>query len=139
MTGIKLQQGTAAWFEMVGTVMSEFATRAGVSSGGDVSLVERYTDGFELSEGRVQGIRFDITGGRAKFAVGVAPSDQADVTVEITAAAARELNSLHSDDPAYREARERFLHSGKMRVDGDITRLGAWLDAAHDPIVDRTK
>jgi hypothetical protein len=45
---------------------------------------------------------------------------------------------LRSSDPKYQVARDHFLKTGEMRVVGDPTRLGDWLDALHDPIVDRT-
>lgn len=134
----KVPQGTPVWFEMVGMLMSEFATNARLPHDLAVSLVERYTDGTEIGDGRVQGIRFDIVDGRPLFRIGAASDERADVTVEVTAAVARELNALHSDDPAYAAARERAIATGAMRVDGDPSRLGGWLDAVHDPIVDRT-
>jgi hypothetical protein len=138
-TDPKLTQGTTAWFEMVGGQMRDAASRFGLSPDLNVSLVERYTDGAELSEGLVQGIRFEIQGGKPSFRIGAARDERADVTVEVTASAARELNLLHDADPRYRTARDRFLSTGEMRVQGDISKLGVWLDAAHDPIVDRTE
>lgn len=137
-TEARLRQGTAAWFEMVGTLMSQAASRSRLSPDLNLSLVERYTDGEELPEGLVQGIRFDIRGGAPSFRVGVRRDERAEVTIEISAAAARALNSLRSDDPNYRATRDAFLRTGEMRVDGDPSRLGDWLDAVHDPIVDRT-
>lgn len=137
-TNIKVPQGNTAWFEMVGTLMSEAASEAGLPPELDVSLVERYTDGVELSEGLVQGIRFDINRGKPSFRVGVGQDDRADITVEITAAAARKLNTLYSADPTYHLTRDKFLGTGEMQVAGDPSRMGGWLDAVHDPIVDRT-
>lgn len=137
-TEAKLRQGTTAWFGMVGQLMSEAASQSRLSSELNLSLVERYTDGVELSESLVQGIRFDIVGGTPSFRVGVRRDEQADVTIEITAAAARALNRLRSADPSYPAARDEFLRTGEMRVDGDPSRLGDWLAAVHDPIVDRT-
>jgi hypothetical protein len=96
ITDMKVRQGTAAWFEMAGTLMLEAASQAGLSSNLSVSFVERYIDGDELSNGLVQGLRFDIIDGRSSFRVGVRPDERADITVEITAAAARELNRLYS-------------------------------------------
>ena len=135
---VKLRQGNAAWFEMVGRLMIEAASRSGLSPELDLSLVERYSDGAELSEGLLQGIRFDIRGGVPSFRVGVGREERGDVTIEITAAAARELNRLRSVDPSYPNSRDRFLSTGEMRVEGDPSRLGDWLDGVHDPIVDRT-
>jgi len=134
----KLLQGTEAWFGMVGQLMSEAAARSRLSPELDLSLVERYTDGEELSGDLVQGIRFDIRGGVPSFRVGVRRDERAELTIEISAAAARALNSLRSDDPNYRVARDEFLRTGEMHVEGDPSRLGDWLDAVHDPIVDRT-
>jgi hypothetical protein len=59
----KLRQGTVAWFEMVGTLMCEAASQAGVAPDINLTLIERYTDGVELTNGHVQGIRFEIVNG----------------------------------------------------------------------------
>lgn len=134
----KVCQGTTAWFEMVGTLMSEAASQSGLSPELSLSLVERYTDGVELSEGLVQGLRFDILGGKPSFRVGARRDERADVMIEITAAAARELNTLRSADPNYTAALQGFLSTGEMRVEGDPLRMGGWLNAVHDPIVSRT-
>lgn len=135
----KLTQGTTAWFEMVGLLMTQAATDAALPSSLNVSLVERYTDGAEVPDGRVQGIRFDVVAGAPSYRIGADREETADIVVEITAAAARRLNSLPAADPAYRVARQRYLETGEMRVTGDPERLGAWLEAVHDPIVARTR
>jgi hypothetical protein len=57
--------------------------------------------------------------------------------VEVFAAAARKLNMLRG--LAHHAALDRFLSTAEMRVSGNVSRLGAWLDAVHDPIVDRTR
>lgn len=137
-TDAKLRQGTMAWFEMVGTLMVEAASRLGLSPELNVSIVERYTDGIDLSEGLVQGLRFDILSGKPSFRVGARRDERADVTIEITAAAARELNNLRSADPNYRASLDKFVSTGEMRVDGDTSQMGSWINAVHDPIVDRT-
>lgn len=134
----KLPQGTLEWFEMAGTLLSEYAAKAGLPPELNVSLVERYTDGAEIGEGLVQGIRFDIVDGRPSFRIGAGRDERADVIIEVTAAVAHELNVLRSDDPAYPAARDLAIAEGNMRVDGDPSRLGGWLEAVHDPIVDRT-
>lgn len=118
--------------------MSEAASQSGLSPELNLSLVERYTDGVELSEGLVQGLRFDILGGKPSFRVGARRDERADVMIEITAAAARKLNTLRSADPNYTAALEGFLSTGEMRVEGDPSRMGGWLNAVHDPIVNRT-
>jgi len=135
---VRLPHGTTAWFEMAGTLMCEFASQARLSPDLNVSLVERYTDGVKLSEGLVQGIRFDIIGGKPSFRVGVRQDERADITVELTTAASHELNTLHSADPNYQTALGKFVSTGKMRTDGDPSQMGDWLNAVHDPIVDRT-
>lgn len=137
-TEAKIRQGTAAWFEMVGTLMGEAALQSGLSPELNLSLVEHYTDGVELSEGLVQGLRFDILSGKPAFRVGARPEERADVMIEITASAARKLNNLRSADPNYTAALEHFLSTGEMRVEGDPSRMGGWLYAVHDPIVNRT-
>ena len=137
-TTTRLPQGTVAWFEMVGTLMCEAASQSGLSPDLNVSLVERYADGEELYEGFVQGLRFDVVGGRPSFRVGAQHGEQADIMIEITAAAARALNNLYGADPNYSAALETFLSMGEMRVDGDPAQMGGWLGAVHDAIVDRT-
>jgi len=138
-TDMKVQQGTAEWFEMVGTLMSEAASQAELSPELNLSLVERYNDGVELSDGFVQGLRFDIVRGKPSFRIGARRDERAEITVEVTAAAARELNTLHSADPKFQAARDRFLKTGEMQVDGDLSSMGKWLEEVHDPIVDRTR
>lgn len=135
----KLQQGTTEWFEMVGTLMSDAASQSRLAPDLTVSFVERYTDGAELPGGLVQGIRFDIVDGKPSYRVGAGLEERADIIVEVTAAAARALNLLRSTDPRYAVVRDEVLSSSEMRVEGDISRLGAWLEAVHDPIVERTK
>lgn len=135
---VKLPQGTPAWFEMVGTLMNDFAAKESLPIQLNVSFVERYIDGVEIGDGLVQGIRFDIVNGRPSFRIGAGRDERADVIVEVTAAVARELNSMKCDDPAYPAARDRAVAAGNMRVYGDPSRLGGWLDAVHDSIIDRT-
>ncbi len=137
-THAKLRQGTTAWFEMVGTLMSEAASQSGLAPDLNVSLVERYTDGVEISECLVQGLRFDLCNGTPSFRVGVRRDERADITIEITAAAARAVNLLYDADPQYLDVLDKLLSTGEMRVDGDALRLGGWLKIVHDPIVDRT-
>ncbi|ANL30164.1 hypothetical protein AMC90_PA00054 (plasmid) [Rhizobium phaseoli] len=134
----KLQQGSAGWFEMVGQSMCEAALQARLAPDLNLTFVERYTDGTDLPGDRVQGIRFDIIDGRPSFRMGVCRDEPGDITIEITAAAARTLNLLHSGNPDYRTALEGSLSSGSMRVYGDARRLGTWLETVHDSIVERT-
>lgn len=134
----KLPMGTTTWFEVVGALMVEAAKRSGPPPEMNLSFVEIYTDGVELENGLVQGIRFDIIAGQPSFRVGVRPGERGDVTVEITTAAAHRLNSLRSADPAYADVMNQFLGTGEIRVDGDPSRLGGWLQELHDPIMERT-
>lgn len=134
----RLEHGTSAWLEMAGTLICQAAERAVLPATLNLSLVERYTDGVALADGLVQGLRLDIVGGKPFFCLGALPDERADITVEVTAAASRELNSLYSGDPRYLAATNRLLESGALRVDGDMQRLGAWFGTVHDPIVDRT-
>jgi hypothetical protein len=77
MSGPKLRLGTTAWFEMVGALMVEAATGSGLPKKLTVSFVEIYTDGVEVADGLMQGIRFDIIAGQASFRVGVRPGERA--------------------------------------------------------------
>jgi hypothetical protein len=135
----KIRQGTAAWFDMVGKAMCDAALEAKLAYDLNLTLVERYADGTELADGLIQGLRFDIIDGQPSFRSGVRRDERGDITIQITAAAARELNLLRNADPEYRKSLERVLKTGEMKVDGDPSRLGSWLNAVHDPIVDRTK
>jgi hypothetical protein len=56
----------------------------------------------------------------------------------VTAAAARALNLVPTTDPGYGALREQLVHAGELRVTGDASPLASVLDAAHDPIVQRT-
>jgi hypothetical protein len=137
----RLAHGSVAWFEMVGRLMCDAAARAALPAGFHLSLVERYTDGALLADGLVQGLRFEIRGGKPSFRVGAHPSEAAetaDITIELTTAASRELNTLHGADPRFHAALARLQASGAMRIHGDLARLGAWFGGVHDPIVDRT-
>jgi len=138
MTDMKLRQGTTAWFEMVGMLICEAASRAGLASDFNLSPVELHTDGLSLCGGFVQGLRFDIRNGIASFWAGARLGEEADIRIEITSAAAGQLNSLYSADPRYQAALERFLSTGQMRVDGDPTQIGSWLQTVNDTIFDRT-
>ncbi len=133
-----IAHGTAAWFEMAGRAMCDAAAQAGLSGNTDVSLVEHYSDGVDLGEGRVQGLRFDIIKGKPSFRVGVHPGETADIMVEVSTAASCALNSLYSGDPAYPAALARFQAAGALRVGGEMARLGPWFAAVHDVIVAHT-
>lgn len=136
---VRLTHGSATWFTMAGSLMVDAATRARLPPDCNVSLVERYTDGVALSDGLVQGLRFDIVGGKPSFRVGAGVDETADIVVEVTSAASRELNSFYADDPRYAAAADRLRGEGEMRVHGDLARLGAWFPAVHDPIVAHTR
>lgn len=135
---MKIAHGTPAWFDMVGRLVCEAASRAELPPDLSWSLVERYRDGSLLPDGRVQGLRIDIQHGTPSFRIGVGPDERGDVTIEILREVAHELNLLRAADPAFAGARERALRTGDMRVDGDLAPAAVWLEAAHDPIVDRT-
>lgn len=105
----------------------------------NVSLVERYTDGIELDNGLVQGLRFEITGGRPSFRPGSRRDEQGDVTVEVTTAASRTLNTLYGADARFSAALANLRANGEFKVDGDLEPLGDWFLAVHDRIVDRTR
>ena len=101
----------------------------------NVSLVERYTDRIEPSRGLIQGQRFDIISGKPFFRAAARQDERTDITLEITAAAARELNTLKGEQ--YQAARDHFLSTKEMRLQGDPSSMGARLEAVHDPIVER--
>lgn len=135
----RIPHGTKQWFEMVGMIMVEGARDAELPADLNISLVERYTDSVALYDGLLQGLRFDVISGKPYFRIGAYPDEQAHVIVEISAGAARTLNSLHAADPRYKLALEGFMNTGEMRVTGDIAQLGHVLAAVHDRIVDRTQ
>ena len=58
--------------------MSEAASHLERPSELNSSLVERYTAGIELSEHLIQGIRFEILGGRPSFRAGARPYESAN-------------------------------------------------------------
>jgi len=134
----RLEHGTADWFEMVGRVMCDAAAQAALPPGLNFGLVERYLDGAPLPGGFLPGLRFDIRDGQPRFRVGALPGEQADVTVEVTATASRELNTLYANDPRYPAALARLQASGELRIHGDVAGLGAWFGSVHDAIVERT-
>lgn len=118
------------------------ARRGGISRARSFSpWVESARGGWRnntLAGGLVQGLRFDIVNGAPSFRTGALPDEQGDITIEITTVAARTLNLLLSTDPSYSATAEHFRRSGAMRVKGDLSKLGDWLQSVHDPIVART-
>lgn len=138
MNNIKLPHGTPAWFDMVGAVMLEAASQAGLPADCNVSLLERYTDGAEMGDGMVQGLRFDIVAGQPFFRVGALDGERAAITIALSAAASYRLNTLYSADPQFHAALADVLGSGAMTVDGDLAQLGDWFAPVHDRIVART-
>lgn len=133
-----LAHGSAAWFAMVGALMCEAARDAALPPGVNASLVERFIGGAVMPGGMVAGLRFDIVEGRPAFRTGVEPEETGDVTIEVTAAASRTLNTLYSSDPRFAAAFAHLRDAGELRIAGDLGRLGAWFDAVHDRIVART-
>jgi hypothetical protein len=135
----KTTHGTTAWFEMVGMLLEYAAREAALPPDYAFRFVERYTDGADLGDGRVVGLRFEIAGGRSSFRVGVRPDERGDLTVEITAAGSRLLNTLYGSDPAYRPAIAGLKRAGELKVDGDFRHVGRWFHEVHDQIVERTR
>ena len=135
---MKIPHGTTAWFEMVGSVMVDAATQAALPSGANISLVERYTDGVDLGTGMAPGLRFEIVDGKPSFRLGARAHERADITVEVTAAASRRLNTLYGDDPRFHAALADLQRTGQLKIDGDLAGLGDWYDTVHDQIVHRT-
>lgn len=138
MSDIKLPHGTTAWFEMVGTVMQQAASQAGLPAHFNLSLLERYTDAVQAGEGMAPGLRFDIVAGKPFFRLGARYGESADITIAISAAASHRLNTLHGADPQFHAALADFLGNGAMTVDGDLAQLGDWFAPVHDRIVART-
>jgi hypothetical protein len=68
---------------MVGTLVCGAVSRAGTMPNRNGSLVERHYDGVTLSDGLLQGIRFDIRDGQMSFRVGVRPEERGNVTIEV--------------------------------------------------------
>lgn len=136
--GEKLAHGSAAWFAMVGELMCEAARDAALPSGFDASLVERFIGGAALPGRQVEGMRFDILGGRPTFRIGVGAQETADVTIEVTAQVSRALNTLLGEDPRFAAEFTHAIEAGELRIVGDLERLGAWFGAVHDRIVART-
>nr|WP_314547545.1 hypothetical protein [uncultured Massilia sp.] len=135
---MKIPHGTPAWFAMVGTAMVDAARQAALPPDLHVSLVERYTDGIEVAPGLLQGLRFDIAGGQPSFRIGAGPDERGDVTIAVTAAASRALNTMPGADPRFAALFADLQACGVLTIDGDLARLGAWFGAVHDRIVERT-
>lgn len=129
-------QGSREWFEMLGTLMVEAAGLVPLPD--RVTFLERYRDGTDLGESRVQGICFDVADGRATYRVGVRPDDRADIEVSVTREAARSLNLMLSTDAGHDAARARYAESGELTLVGDSSPLAALLALLHDPVVRRT-
>lgn len=123
---------------MVGTVLEDAATHARLPPDFNVCMVERYTDGIELSPGLLQGLRFEIIGGKPSFRLGAGRDERGDITIEVTKAASHTLNTLRGADPDFRAALADLQANGELKVDGDLSRLGSWFSVVHDRIVDRT-
>ncbi len=137
-TAQKVPHGTRAWFEMLGEEMCHAAEEAELPSDMNVTAVEHFTDGDDMGDGLRAGFRLDIVAGKPKWRVGALPGERADITMHVTRAASRELNTLHGDDPRYGPAARKYMENGDFRVEGDPSRLGAWLSSVHDAVVDRT-
>jgi hypothetical protein len=136
---LMVAHGTPAWFAMVGEVLTEAAIRAALPPGLNVCLVERYTDGAELAPGLLPGVRFEIRAGRPSFRAGALPGERGDITLEVTTAASRTLNTLYGADAAFTAAFSAFLADGQLKIEGDLAALGDWFSGVHDRIVERTR
>lgn len=137
-TEAKVPHGSNEWFDMVGTIMVEAAAKAKLPPDFNVSLVERYTDGVEIRPGFLQGLRFEINGGRPTFRAGATHDERGDITVEVTVADSHALNTLRSEDPQFFETFSRLQSSAEFKIDGDLSTLGSWFNVVHDRIVERT-
>lgn len=60
------------------------------------------------------------------------------MTIDVTAAASRALNTTPGDDPRFAALLADLQARGVLTIDGDLARLGAWFGAVHDRIVERT-
>lgn len=134
----KLPQGSAEWFDMLGTILCDAARKADLPPNHTVSFVERYVDSEELSPGRIKGFRFELKDGVPSYRPGVARDEMGDVTIDLTVKAARELNLLYTTDPRFRELFDHYISIGEATFHGDIADVGEWVHSIHDPIVDRT-
>ena len=98
-------------------------------------MVEHYTDDGEFHPGAVQALRFEIASGCPSYHAGIDPDKRADIVVEGSAEVSYLLNSLHSDDPLFARAMDRYMKSGAFRVVGNLSRLCSWFTDVHDRIV----
>jgi hypothetical protein len=128
----KVPHASPEWFEMVGQVMMQAALDAKLTADINVSLVEHYIDGD-------QGLRFEIRNGEPSYMASAAEDEQGDITVAVTVAASRQLNTRYSDDPEYGSLIAHLTDIGELSVSGDLSRLGSWFAGVHDQIVDRTR
>jgi hypothetical protein len=135
---VKIPHGTPAWFDMVGTFMMDAAAQAKLTPDVNISLVEHYIDGAKLDKGLIQGLRFEIIGGRPSFRPGARDGEQGDITIKVSLAASHTLNTLYGDDPRFLAAFASLLADGEFELVGDLARLGPWFSNVHDKIVDRT-
>jgi hypothetical protein len=60
----KLQQGSLAWFDMVGDEIIKASRQPELPTGLRMLMIERYVDGAELEDGLRQGSRIDVMTGR---------------------------------------------------------------------------
>lgn len=123
---------------MIGALLCEAIARKGPDPHLAWLLVERYSDGFELAPGLVQGLRLDIRGGEARFRVGVGREESGDATIDVTSATARALNLLPQADPGFDRTTAAALAAGSLRIKGDLVPIAAALFKTHDEIVART-
>ncbi|CAN5346590.1 hypothetical protein BH11PSE5_BH11PSE5_22220 [soil metagenome] len=67
---LQITQGTPEWFHMIGGILVDAARNANLPSDINLVFVERYTDGTEIGDGLVQGIRLDFRNGVPSYRIG---------------------------------------------------------------------
>jgi len=135
----KIAYGTRPWFEMIGEVMCGAATAAKLDADVNFRLVEHFVNGDDWGDGLFEGFRLDIVKGEPSFQVGVRPGEFGDLTVNVTRAASRTLNTLHGYDPGFEPALQRLTNAGEFEVvNGNLSDLFELIGPIHDEVVDRT-
>ena len=138
-TQTKIAYGTREWFEMIGQTMCNAARAKNLGPDVNYSLVEHFVDGDDWGDGMKEGFRLDIEGGQPRFQVGAKPGEMADLTINVTRNASRQLNTMHGYDPEFEPAIAKFMGNGEFTVvQGDLNDLFELIGPIHDTVVDRT-